>query len=677
MFQMIFGSVYSPPIGVTASKIEGLYQNYYRILLKTLYAHPQINLVLFFSGALLNWIEKYHSEFFDVATEMVKRRQLEIIGGGYYAPMFNLISKQDCIGQIELLTTYLRKNWGYRPRGCWIAGQIWEPSMPSVLRSADMNYVFLNEYHFWKAGFEERDFFTPCITEDQGKTIVAFPFSHDVYQNFWHMTPDDIQEKIEQMDDGREDQIISLIHRMPQVEAELDAEGIKKHLEQVLNRFDKLSSNKTIKIFHPTDYLRKLQKRARGYFPATSFDEMQAYGSIHALEEYLHRKGMVTTGVGRTGYYFGNLFRQNIVRYMEVNFLYAKMQFVQSLTLQIRGDKYRRQSAREELWHGQSNTPFWHGEMGGVYINEYRKEVYAALIRAEKYTREVGIFAPSILVTDFDMDGLNEYLYQGNQINAYLHSLGGILFELDYLPSPWNYLDTMGRYPEVYHDAERAGQGYDNYPRRAFIDHFFTPELTLSEFNQMLFEDDGGLATQPYLLESTGAAIKKKLELRFSVEGVLPNEGRGCRIRLEKTYSFDRRSVKVAYRVINVDEIDLHTVFTPEINMSFVSNTVKHLRVYAIIHKQKKVEIGPSARETEEVEGILFEDLFNKVKIEVNIFPATVCWSLPLETEHLDRDHWRQIYQASSILPRWLLKLKPHEFYDCTIAIHLAPIKIR
>lgn len=456
-------------MGLIAEDIEDCYQNYYRPLLKVLYAHPHIPVVMFFSGILLKWMEKHHGEFLDVVAEMVQRRQLEMMGGGYYAPMLNLISRQDCIGQIELLTTYIRKRFGRRPRGCWVTEQIWEPSMPSILKSAGQDYVFLNEYHYWKAGFEECDFHIPCITEDQGKTLVVFPISNAVYQNFWEMTPESIQKQLLHSTPAanpaadREEQIISLIHGFHHNHR--DPKHIETHLTEVLSCLNELVNSNKIKVTLPSNYLRSSWKFPRGYFPATSYDEMQAYGSIVAREN--HPAGELSSGVGRAGYYYGRLFRQNLSRYNEVNLMYAKMQLVQSLTNQIRGDKYRKQAAKEELWQGQTNAPFWHGAHGGVYINNYRKEVYSALIRSEKLTREHGIFAPSIVSLDFDMDGLKELLYQGSHINAYIHLTGGILFELDYLSAPWNYLDTMGRYRETYHPSSDTAQGYDLYPRRA------------------------------------------------------------------------------------------------------------------------------------------------------------------------------------------------------------------
>ena len=113
------------------------------------------------------------------------------------------------------------------------------------------------------------------------------------------------------------------------------------------------------------------------------------------------------------------------------------------------------------------------------------KSVYQSLIEAEKITRATEIFAPSIISVDYDMDNCNEYLYQGSELNAYIHSRGGAMFELDFLPASWNYLDTMvDREEECSEDGASTGGQWQPcaYQRKAFIDHFFTDGCVAGRF---------------------------------------------------------------------------------------------------------------------------------------------------------------------------------------------------
>ena len=90
--------------------------------------------------------------------------------------------------------------------------------------------------------------------------------------------------------------------------------------------------------------------------------------------------------------------------------------------------------------------------------------MYRSLIEAEKIIRATEIFAPSIIGVDFDADNVIEYLYQGSELNAYLHTRGGALFELDFLPASCNYLDTLAQ-----RDGGRSERASAPH---AFIDHF-------------------------------------------------------------------------------------------------------------------------------------------------------------------------------------------------------------
>ncbi|MFW6313570.1 MAG: hypothetical protein ACOC2N_06780 [Spirochaetota bacterium] len=190
--RLIFGSTNSQPVGATDDEIEKVYQRAYKPFLRALYNEPQVPVTLHFSGQLLQWLEKHHSEYTDVLSEMVSRKQTELLGGGFYDPVLSLIPRPDRLGQIESLTTYLRKRFGRRPRGTWITEHVWEPSLASTLKSSGMDYVFLDDYHFVSAGLNGADLVRPCITEDQGKTIIVFPVSHDLKLIAREGSPEDV-----------------------------------------------------------------------------------------------------------------------------------------------------------------------------------------------------------------------------------------------------------------------------------------------------------------------------------------------------------------------------------------------------------------------------------------------------------------------------------------------------
>ncbi|MCL1958224.1 MAG: alpha-amylase, partial [Spirochaetes bacterium] len=119
---MILGSHAHVPSGADEKEYEFVYEKKMRPFITNLYRYSNIKAVLHYSGVLLYWVERTHPELFMLIEDMVSRKQAEILSGGFYEPMFPLIPLQDRIGQMELLTTYLRKHFGKRPVGCWIPG---------------------------------------------------------------------------------------------------------------------------------------------------------------------------------------------------------------------------------------------------------------------------------------------------------------------------------------------------------------------------------------------------------------------------------------------------------------------------------------------------------------------------------------------------------------------------
>ena len=67
--------------------------------------------------------------------------------------------------------------FGVRPRGVWLAERVWEPTLPSTLNAAGIEYVVLDDYHFTRSGLEEKELDGYYITEDQGNVVRVFPGS--------------------------------------------------------------------------------------------------------------------------------------------------------------------------------------------------------------------------------------------------------------------------------------------------------------------------------------------------------------------------------------------------------------------------------------------------------------------------------------------------------------------
>lgn len=654
--RLIFGTTNTQPVGTPDEEVEATYQSSFKPFLRELYNFPEIPVTMHYSGTLLSWLQERHSEFIDVLAEMASRRQMELLGGAFYDPVLPLVPRADALGQIESLTTLVRKLFGRRPRGCWITEQVWEPTMASTLKNSGAEYIFLDDYHFITGGFSETELNRPVITEDQGKTVIVFPNSHDLRQKMCVDSPEKVIQYLRSQQCDEEDHVVVAIY---------DGErygswGNSHHVcydEQWLHRFLTLvkANLDWIEPINPWRYLRKAVPRQRAYFPSTSYEEMMVWTLAPKKQKDLEgvRKKVASTN-GRNTFVFGGFFRHFLTRYPESNLMYAKMQYTHILVNQLRGDKYRKMTAREELWKGQCHNAYWHGRPGGIYRNHLRKQVYAALIEAEKITRERGVFIPSITTVDFDMDGLTEYLYQGQDMNAYVHLLGGTLFELDYLPTPWNYLDTLARHPEGYHTTEIARRGYDYYTRKSFIDHFFDSGTTIDHFDRSNYDERGSFVSQPFEVTSYN---RDHHTLALRAAGTVKVGKAMVPVVIHKSYRFRGTAAVVEYAIANSSDSACSLNYGMELNFGFESPLVEHLRAFHTSDRGKRVEIGPEKQQLPATSELRYEDLVNNVSINVSLSRPAGAWSLPVETVSQTSAGYETFYQSSCTVFRYPIEL--------------------
>lgn len=348
--------------------------------------------------------------------------------------------------------------------------------------------------------------------------------------------------------------------------------------------------------------------------------------------------------------------------------MYAKMQYTHVLVSQIRGDKYRKLAAREELWRGQCHSAYWHGRHGGIYCNRLRKHVYRSLIEAEKRTREKGVFIPSIVTVDFDMDGLTEHLFQGQEINAYVHKEGGVLFELDYLPVSWNYLDTLSRRAEGYHDEAAAQNGYDQCLRKTFVDHFISHSEAIDAFETGSYTELGEFVTGLYEPVSHKRDSRK---LELSASGTVRQTDGAVPVQLQKTFSFKRNAVEVSYAITNSGDASLSAVFAPEINVALLSDAPEASRCFVCGTDQPEREIALTTAAHSNVSEVRLDDLTNDVRITISGSDPREYWVTAVKTVALCDDELRTTYQSTAIVPRVPLDLNAGETTELGFTVRL------
>ena len=673
---LILGSQNSQALDLAPSDQDALYEYSYKPLLKLLYNHADTKFTLYYSGLLIEWLEKHHTEFVDVLTEMVKRRQVELLGGAYFEPILPLIPKTDRIGQIERLTTHIRKCFGRRPRGAWIPESIWDQRIAANLKAGGIEYAFLRDTAFQfepdgealggglygDNGHTGRVGHHPVLTEDQGKTLLLLPLAHDLSGRMFTVSPETIIDELREIalrgNGAGEHQrpLVSLIFNGSDIGF---SEQVSRQNIAWFEEFLKLlaANRDWISVGTPHRVLRSYQPRRRRYAPVSSLAGMMSW---------LYR---VVPELPSNNDDMWRSFRSVMEVYPESGRLYAKMQHTHVLVNQVRGDKYRKMTAREELWRGQSHFAYWHNPTGGIYRSNLRKATYAALIEAEKTTREQGIFIPSLSRVDVDLDGEDEVLYQGNEINAYLDRSGACMFELDYLAKNWNYLDTFRRRPEPFHDEAATAAGYDDWQRSAFVDHLLVPGHDLDRFARGEREQVCELDAIDYEL----VALDKEHSTATFRTTCLTPDSLG-ELEMHKTYRFVKNRIELEYRISNSGMEPVTFDHACEVNLSFHSLDAGKLRLH-LRQGRRRQELSPDTVEAEAISDVQFLDLHNGTTITINPVDRPDLWSFPVEAVGMlwDRQHW--FYESNCVVLRWPMSLEPGTARTVSLALKIEKTK--
>ena len=150
------------------------YDRAYLPMLDALERHPNVRVGLHYSGPLLTWIRAERPDFIDRLAALVERRQVEIVGGGWYEPVLAALPERDRIGQVVRMADELERLFGRRPRGAWLAERVWEPDLPTSLAVAGYDWTILDDAHFRAAAIPEEALWGPYTTDDQGRVLTIF-----------------------------------------------------------------------------------------------------------------------------------------------------------------------------------------------------------------------------------------------------------------------------------------------------------------------------------------------------------------------------------------------------------------------------------------------------------------------------------------------------------------------
>ena len=534
--------------------IEDLYQKKYKKILSFLYAHPDMRLSLFVSGPIIEWIEKKHEEIISLCSELVNRRQIELIGGGYYEPLFPLLLPADRSAQIEALTTSIRKAAGKRPRGAYLTESVWDPSLISSFNTCGIEYVFLDSRLIPKSRFRPISTFVPLVIEDMGKTTTVIPLHQSSLPRV-NQTPESFLQFTHTIAESGESSILACAFS-PEKFFELIE---SKWFDRLLNL---LKEDEVSALSFPQRYLKHYRTRVRAYIPAGCMSD----AALWTLEPFVPHTSVFTEAIRPT-------VKDFLTVYPEAHNLYSRMMYVSMLINQCRGDKVRKKAAKELLYAAQNFAPYMYAGSGGVSNKELRSKTFRRLIGAEKLVREASGFGEEASAFDFGMAGGRDFLCCFETFNAFFTLQGGILFELDIMENASNY--CLAARHSVRSPARIP------YPKKMFIDHLWDK----GDFEAFTSGKDGHsvFARQEYKEISFD---RSKKEIRLAVNTLWGKKE--IPVSLKKNYTASANGIFCQYILKNEGTIPLKARFAIEHNFSLPTNDAKALKAEVVVNDARE-----------------------------------------------------------------------------------------
>jgi len=699
------------PVGNFDYVFEHGYTVSYLPFIEALTRHPAVRVVLHYSGPLLEWISEKHPEFFRLINDLVKAGQVEIAGGGHYEPILPVVPRRDSLGQLRYMSRYLRRLFGVKIRGAWLTERIWEPSLPSVLAEADLEYVTVDDFHFLAAGFDADSLHGYYLSEDQGRTVGIFPISRTLRYMIPFYEVDEVlgffKSKAEALPEGA---VLTLADdgekfgMWPGTHDWVYRQGwLEKFFRALTDSSDWLE---TVTFSQVID---SLGPTGKVYLPCSSYFEMGGWSlpsrvgeRFQKLQSRLEREGRLPE---LTPFLRGSFWRNFLIKYPESDWMHKRMCLTSRWVHEKLGDRpysgFRVPEPLRRLWMAQCNCAYWHGIFGGLYLPHLRRAIYSQLIRADKLVRSrAGGHKTIHLEEDIDRDGRTEVMLANDRFNLFLKpSSGGAIVELDDLASEFNLTDTLARRHESYHwqmieggEAEEGGGGhatiherhfetkvpadqliYDRIPRWMLQDQFFAclPESAqaaargepadLGDFS------DGVWSWR--LRRGRNGLISLALERSGSLR--LP-AGETRRVDLAKKISIRPGSaaIEIEYALKNAGEVELESVFASAFNLTVLGPADPQVGLRTPGGQTLGLSGGFVLENEKEVTVYNRRD---RVDLGFHFSPAPArLVQYPVETVSQSEKGIDRTYQATCLLPAWPVKIGPHSSLKIRMVLTLS-----
>jgi alpha-amylase len=700
--RFVFGLHCHQPVGNFDHVFRQATDRSYRPFLQVLERHPGVKATLHYTGILLDWLKRNDPALLSLIRGLVARGQVEMMTGGFYEPILAVIPDADKVGQIRKQTAWLKQELGAEARGLWLAERVWEPQLPAALRQAGVEFLTVDDSHFKASGVSGDALYGRYVTEEQGQTVEVFPIleplrylipfrpAQETIDFLASIATEDGSRVAVMADDGEKFGV------WPDTYGWVFEQGWLESFFCLLEQNAGWLETCTF-----SGARAATQPLGRIYLPTASYTEMMEWAlpapAAAKLEEavaWVKREGHA----GDYGTFLrGGFWRNFFAKYEESNSLHKKMLDVSRRVEALAAkDAAAAAAAREHLWAGQCNCPYWHGVFGGLYLNHLRSAVYRELVAADTLAHRALMggrpFAGHRQV-DFDADGRQELILESDKLFLALDpQRGGRLFELDDRDRAFNLGDTMTRRREAYHakllqgsGSEGAGGGvasihdrvrvkeqglekrlaFDPGRRVSLVDHFLPLDEPLEAFAQARSQELGDFWGGAYAAEAVGGSATLQRLGKVAGQSVL----------LSKTLGIQPGSPSLAirYRVENRSDQPLKARLGVEFNFGLLAGDAPD-RYYKVAGAKLEGSRFNSFLELGPVAEMALVDEWLDLALTLRFSQKADLGGLPIETISQSEGGFERVYQNTLLLPRWSLDLAPGAGagFDFTLSLERA-----
>jgi len=680
----LFGIHNHQPVGNDPFVFNKVFEDCYRPFLDILKEFPEIKCNIHISGPLYDWILENHYEYIKTLREMSEKGQIEIAGGAYYEPILPIISDKDKLAQIHLMNDFIKKEFGKKPKGMWLAERIWEPQLASVISKAGLKYTFLDDVHFRSAGICDKELTGYYTTENDAKAIAVFPINKTLRFKIPFSKAEESVALIKSFSQ-KEDVLVTLFDdgekfgSWPWTYDWIYNKGWLKKFFSLL-----LKNHKTVETITSSEALKKFKPKGLIYLPTSSYPEMDEW--TMEPQEFLYYKELkdrlkkYPDYKKLRNYLRAGFFRNFFVKYPRANYMHKKM-------LYLSGNIHKRtrqclvptedKNILKNLYKAQCNCGYWHGLFGGFYLGHIRGAIYENLIKAEKeLDKKYNKNSLIVQKADFDFDGLPEVIIKNKHLISSFSNKGGTLLELSYKDKNFNLLNTITRQEESYHNRikyndkkkkknKRIKKGeliYDKYERVSLVDHLLNKRITLDNFNKQqkfktLSRDvyeldvDKVVGTRHCLVPTVDKPQKKSVDLNYKYKGkdleFTKKIGVGLNVGMNVKYTFQNDNALRKYN------------FGTEFNIFFQSPR------YVTFYTEKGEATLKRKRMFKKISNFKIADRFKNIYLQFDFSEADV-FIIPIYSIANSQDGPEKVFQEASIL---FIKKNKERVFDLRLGI--------